>query len=103
MEKSILRASQPRLYSEGLKSGWMWGETYSVLARNMQHETTANEAKDLGLTDVTLAQYLTNKFGLILDMCITSDSSMGPAGGSLILLKACSCKYKSIPEMRVKP
>ena len=70
-----------QLYSQGQRAHHQWDETRKLFAAgNKHHPETGAVAKDLALADVSLADYLTNKYALWLDLRTTDDVSLHGSG-----------------------
>ena len=70
-----------QLYSQGQRAHQQWDETRKLFAAgNKQHPESGAVAKDLALADVSLADFLTSKYALWLDMRTTDDDSLHGSG-----------------------
>jgi len=70
-----------QLYSQGMRAYQQWDEARKHFAGGLkQHLEVAMVAKDLGLADVTVAEYLTDKYALWLDMRTNDDDSLHGSG-----------------------
>ena len=68
-----------QLYASGLKSFQQFNEIQKHFADG-KHRTVNTIAKELELSDVSLPDYLTTKYGLWLDMRTTDDDSLHGSG-----------------------
>ena len=65
-----------QFYSQGMRPYQQWVEARKFFAPGCNcHPETGAIAKDLALGDVTLAEFLTNKFALWLDLHTTNDDN----------------------------
>ena len=71
-----------QLYSSGMLKHQQWDEIRKHFADG-RHRTVSTVAKELELSDMTLADYLTTKYGLWLDMRTTDDDSLHGSGRKL--------------------
>ena len=70
-----------QLYSQGLRSYQLWDEANRFFAAgSKRNPEVAMVAKDLGLVNVSLEQFLTNKFALWLDLRTTDDNQLHGSG-----------------------
>ena len=72
-----------QLYSQGMRAYQQWDEAKKYFAGGpsaKRHPAVAAVAKDLGLADVTVGEYLTTKYALWLDMRTTDDDSLHGSG-----------------------
>jgi hypothetical protein len=70
-----------QLYSQGLRPYQQWDESRKLHASgSKRHPTAAMAAKDLALADVSLAEYLTSKYSLWLDLRSTDDDQLHGTG-----------------------
>ena len=70
-----------QLYSQGLRAYQQWDEAKKLYAGgSKRHPGVAMVAKDLALADVSLAEYLTTKFCLWLDLRSTDDDQLHGSG-----------------------
>ncbi|MCU7880378.1 MAG: hypothetical protein KZQ60_07460, partial [Candidatus Thiodiazotropha sp. (ex Lucinoma aequizonata)] len=66
-----------QLFSQGMRTHQMWDEARKFFAAgSKRHPEVALVAKDLALSDVTLAKYLTSKYSLWLDLRTTDDDQL---------------------------
>ena len=66
-----------QLYSQGMRAYQQWDEARKLFASgNKKHPKVAMVAKDLNLADVSLAEYLTSKYALWLDLRSTDDEEL---------------------------
>ena len=71
-----------QLYSSGMLKHQQWDEIRKHFADG-RHRTVNTVSKELELSDMTLADYLTTKYGLWLDMRTTDDDSLHGSGRKL--------------------
>ena len=71
-----------QLYSSGMLKHQQWDEIRKHFADG-RHRTVSTVAKELQLSDMTLADYLTTKYGLWLDMRTTDDDALHGSGRKL--------------------
>ena len=71
-----------QLYSSGMIKHQQWDEIRKHFADG-KHRTVSTVAKELELSDMTLADYLTTKYGLWLDMRTTDDDTLHGSGRKL--------------------
>tara|TARA_B110000881_G_scaffold89251_1_gene78387 strand:- start:1327 stop:2613 length:1287 start_codon:yes stop_codon:yes gene_type:complete len=71
-----------QLYASGMLKHQSWDEIRKHFADG-KHRAVNSVAKDLELADITLADYLTENFGLWLDMRTTDDDSLHGSGRKL--------------------
>ena len=70
-----------QLYSQGMKSYQQWDEINKFFAlSSKRNKTTDSVLKDVCLSDMTLAKYLTNKYALWLDLRSTDDNTLHGSG-----------------------
>ena len=72
-----------QLFSQGMRAYQMWDEARKLFAASpgrKRHPEVAVVAKDLGLTDVSLGEFLTSKFALWLDLRTTDDDRLHGSG-----------------------
>ena len=70
-----------QLYSQGLRAYQQWDEARKVFAAgSKRHPEVAAVAKDLALADVSLPEFLTDKFALWLDLRSTDDDQLHGSG-----------------------
>ena len=70
-----------QLFSQGMRAYQMWDETKKLFAPGKKrHPEVALVAKDLGLVDVSLGEFLTSKFALWLDLRTTDDDRLHGSG-----------------------
>ena len=66
-----------QLFSQGMRAYQQWGETKKFfVAGCKRHPEVAMVAKDLGLADVSLGEFLTSKFALWLDLRTPDDDRL---------------------------
>ena len=73
----------PNQFSQGMRAYQMWDETKKLFAASpgrKRHPEVAVVAKDLGLADVSLGEFLTNKVALWLDLRTTDDDRLHGSG-----------------------
>ena len=68
-----------QLFASGMRPHQQFGEIKKIFADG-KHRTKAHVAKELELTDMKLEDYLTTKYGLLLDMSTTDDDSLHGSG-----------------------
>ena len=71
-----------QLYASGMLKHQQWDEIRKHFADG-RHRIVSTVAKELELSDMTLADYLTTKFGLFLDLRTTDDDSLHGSGRKL--------------------
>jgi hypothetical protein len=70
-----------QLYSQGMRTYQLWGEaTKHFASYSKRHPEVAMVAKDLALADVSLGQFLRNKYSLWLDLRTTDDDQLHGSG-----------------------
>ena len=72
-----------QLYSQGMCAHQQWDEATKFFAASpasKRHPEVAMVAKDLALADVSLGEFLTNKFALWLDLRTTDDDQLHGSG-----------------------
>ena len=70
-----------QLFSQGMRAYQMWDEARKLFAPGRKrHPEKAVVAKDLGLADVSLGEFLTSKFALWLDLRTTDDDRLHSSG-----------------------
>ena len=70
-----------QLLSQGMRAYQQWRETKKFFAAGCKrHPEVAMVAKDLGLADVSLGEFLTSKFALWLDLRTTDDDRLHGSG-----------------------
>ena len=70
-----------QLFSQGMRAYQMWDEARKLFAAGRQcHPEVAVVAKDFGLTDVSLREFLTSKFALWLELRATDDDRLHGSG-----------------------
>lgn len=71
-----------QVYSQGLRNYQQWDEAKKLFAGggNKRNNEVAMISKELALADVSLGQFLTNKFALWLDMRTTDDDNLHGSG-----------------------
>ena len=70
-----------QLFSQGMRAYQMWDEARKLFAPGgKRHPEVAVVAKDLGLADVSLGEFLTSKFALWLDLRTTDDDRLHGSG-----------------------
>ena len=70
-----------QLYSQGMRAYQQWDEAKKhFLGVGHYNATVAMTAKDLALTNVSIADYLTNKYALWLDLRSTDDNALHGTG-----------------------
>ena len=70
-----------KLFSQGMRAYQMWDEARKLFAPGGKcHPEVAVVAKDLGLADVSLGEFLTSKFALWLDLRTTVDDLLHGSG-----------------------
>ena len=70
-----------QLFSQGMRAYQMWDEARKLFAPGRKrHPEKAVVAKDLGLADVSLGEFLTSKFALWLDLRTTDDDRLHGSG-----------------------
>ena len=70
-----------QVYIRGMRSYQQWDEARKLFAGGHKRDpTTAAVAKDLDSADVSLGEYLTDKFALWLDLRTTDDDQLHGAG-----------------------
>ena len=72
-----------QLYSQGMRAYQQWDEARKYFAGGpsvKRHPEVAAVAKDLGMADVTVREYLTEKYALWLDMRTNDDDSLHGSG-----------------------
>ena len=72
-----------QLYSQGMRAYQQWDEERKFLAAapgSKRHPEVATVAKDLALADVSLADFLTNKYALWLDLRTSDDDRLHGSG-----------------------
>ena len=68
-------------FSQGMRAYQMWDEARKLFAPGgKRHPEVAVVAKDLGLADVFLGEFLTSKFALWLDLRTTDDDRLHGSG-----------------------
>ena len=73
----IVEGEPNQLYSQGMQPHHQWDEAHKFFtAGSKRHPSVGAAAKDLGLADVTLGKYLTNKYCLWLDFRTTDDKTL---------------------------
>jgi hypothetical protein len=74
-----------QLYGQGLRSYQMWDEAKKFFAAgSKRHPEVAMVAKDLGLADVSLGEFLTTKYALWLDLRTTDDDQLHGSGRAVL-------------------
>ena len=70
-----------QLYSQGMRTYQLWDEAKKAFAAgSKRHAEAAMVAKDLGLGDVSLGEFLTTKYALWLDLRTTDDDQLHGTG-----------------------
>ena len=70
-----------QLFSQGMRAYQMWDEALKLFAPGRKrHPEVEVVAKDLALTDVSLGEFLTNKYALWLDLRTTDDDRLHGSG-----------------------
>ena len=70
-----------QLFSQGMRAYQMWDEALRLFAPGRKrHPEVAVVAKDLALADVSLGEFLTNKYALWLDLRTTDDDRLHGSG-----------------------
>ena len=72
-----------QLFSQGMRAYQMWDEArklFAALPGRKRHPDVSVMAKDLGLADVSLGEFLTSKFALWLDLRTTDDDRLHGSG-----------------------
>ena len=70
-----------QLFSQGMRAYQMWDEARKLFAPgDKRHPEVVVVAKDLGLADVSLGEFLTSKFALWLDLRTTDDDRLHGSG-----------------------
>ena len=72
-----------QLYSQGMRAHQQWDEASKFIAAasgSKRHPEVATVAKDLALADVSLADFLTNKYALWLDLRTSDDDRLHGSG-----------------------
>ena len=70
-----------QLFSQGMRAYQMWDEARKLFAPGgKRHPEVAVVAKDLGLANVSLGEFLTSKFALWLDLRTTDDDRLHGSG-----------------------
>ena len=70
-----------QLYAQGMRAYQQWDEARKFFAAgSKRHPKVAMVKKDLALADVTLGEFLTNKFALWLDLRTTDDDQLHYSG-----------------------
>ena len=70
-----------QLYSQGMKAYHMWDEIQKQFSGgDKNHPEVDVVSKDLNLSDVSIGEYLTNKYALWLDLRTTDDNSLHGSG-----------------------
>ena len=70
-----------QLYSQGMRAYQQWDEARKFFAAGAKrHPEVAAVAKDLGLANVSLGEFLTDKFALWLDLRSTDDDQLHGSG-----------------------
>ena len=70
-----------QLFSQGMHAYQMWDEVRKLFAPvRKRHHKVAVVAKDLGLADISLLEFLTSKFTLWLDLRTTDDDRLHGSG-----------------------
>ena len=77
----IVEGVPNQLYSQGMHTYQQWDEATKLFAAgSKRHPVTAMVAKDLGLGDVSLGEFLTTKYALWLDLRTTDDDQLHGTG-----------------------
>ncbi|GFR75267.1 hypothetical protein ElyMa_002183300 [Elysia marginata] len=77
----VIEGVPNQLYSQGLRPWQMWTEARKLYAGgSKRHPLVTQVAKDLALADVSLAEYLTSKYALWLDLRSTDDNQLHGTG-----------------------
>ena len=70
-----------QLFSQGMRAYQMWDEAKKFFAAgSKRHPEVAVVAKDLALVDVSIGEFLINKFILWLDLRTTDDDRLHSGG-----------------------
>ncbi|GFR66081.1 hypothetical protein ElyMa_005548400 [Elysia marginata] len=77
----VIEGVPNQLYSQGLRPWQQWTEARKLYAGgSKRHPLVSRVAKDLALADVSLAEYLTSKYALWLDLRSTDDDQLHGTG-----------------------
>ena len=70
-----------QLYSQGMRAYQQWDEINKYFAAGSKRDAVVGQvANDLSLTQMTIGQYLTDKYALWLDLRSTDDNSLHGSG-----------------------
>ena len=73
----VIDGKPNQVYSQGMRPHHLWDKARKFFGSgNKRHPTVGMVAKDLGLADVTLEEFLTTKFCLIIDLRSNDDDSL---------------------------
>lgn len=77
----VIEGIPNQLYSQGLQSYQQWDEARKFFAGGSKRDPMVSAvAKDLALADVSLGEYLTSKYCLVLDLRTTDDDQLHGTG-----------------------
>ena len=80
----LVEGKQNQLFSHGMQPQHQWDEARKFFAAgSKRHPSVGMVAKDPGLADVTLGEYLTSKYCLWLDFRTTDDETLHGSGGRI--------------------
>ena len=80
IEKVTIEGIPNQLYSQGMRAYQQWDEARFLAAGSKRYPEVATVAKDLALADVSLVDFLTNKYALWLDLRTSDDDRLHGSG-----------------------